>query len=191
VEAERKHQIDVSRKAIRYAADYANLHTNDKPVFMLPFWHTWDAEIDDVTFGSASDTQSNVENSATYPELRDYDQHSHYFEKGSNLYMGNINAKLPSPDSDLDFKLASLPAPVENTVAPPRLITRRSFKPSAVVYEHLKPTNNPVDQIPTALLVDELIWITALNEHEKQMRIPQCAAASGALPPPKSELPQE
>jgi len=190
VEAERKHQIDVSRKAVRYFADYTNLRTSEKPVFKLPFWHTWDAEIDTITFGCTDDTQSNVENSAIYPELREYDEHCKYFQKGSNLYMGNINAKLPSPDNDLDFKLTALPAPVENTVAPARIITARAFKPSGVVYQHLKPTEAKFDQIPTAIEADDLVWITALSEHEQQMKITARAATTGGMPAPKSEIPQ-
>ena len=33
-------------------------------------------------------------NSDVYPELRQFDEEKRYFQKGSNLYLGGINAKL-------------------------------------------------------------------------------------------------
>jgi hypothetical protein len=184
VEGERKNQIAVTKKALRYAADNQNLHTVDKPVFSLPFFHTWDAEISEIQLGCADNVECNVPNSETYPDLRAYDEQSKYFQKGSQLYMGNINAKLPSPDNDLDFKLCSLPASVGSTTAPARLITVSTFKPAATIFANVKFVDAKMDQIPSALSVTELIWITAASNDEQQFRVDAFATTNGALPPP-------
>jgi hypothetical protein len=186
VEAERKNQIEVTKKAVRYFADYKNVHTVDKPVFNMPFFKTWDAEIAQIDLGYVANTQSNVLNTEVYPALREYDESHKYFQKGSNLYMGNINAKLPEPDNDLDFKLAGLAAPVGNTIAPARLISQRSFKQVATVFKNVKPVDAKIDTLPTALRDTELVWITAASQDEEQMQVAATAATSGALPPPES-----
>jgi hypothetical protein len=184
VEGERKNQIEVSKKALHYAADHYNVHTVDVPVFKLPFWHTWDAEVSEIQLGSAADVESNVLNTETYPDLRAYDEHEKYFQKGSDLYRGNINARLPAPDNDLDFKLASLPASVQGTTSPARLIKVTSFKPAGTMFQNSKFAECKYDQIPTALSLTELIWITAATQNEQQFRVDAFASTSGALPPP-------
>lgn len=184
VEAERKNQIAVTKKNVRFFTEKFNLNTKNDPTFKMPFFKTWDAEINDVSLGSVANCESNVLNTEIYPELREYDQREKYFQKGSNLYMGNINARLPAPDNDLDFKITSLPAPVEKTVAPARLINSSVFVPKATIYKDLKFEDKPMDQIPTAVNVLERIWITALTQDEEQMQVGAAASASGASPPP-------
>lgn len=185
VEAERKNQIEVSRKNIKFFIDKYNLNTKNDPTFRMPFFHTWDAEINDATLGSVAKCESNVLNTDIYPELREYDEQQRYFQKGSNLYMGNINARLPVPDNDLDFKLASLPAPVEKTIAPARLINGSVFKPGAEVYKDLKTINKPMEHIPTAVSIIERIWVTAMSSDEQQMAVGAAASANGADIPPE------
>ncbi len=184
VEGERKNQIDISKKAVRYFSDHYNLHTIDKPIFSLPFFHTWDSEISDVYVGSVINEQSNVLNTDIYPDLREFDEKERYFQKGSNLYLGNINAKLPSPDNDLDFKLAAVHAPVDSTVAQPRILNSSAFKQSACIFKAMKFVDSNLDQIPTAVRTDQLFWITAISKDEQQVQVSAIASSNGAMPAP-------
>ncbi len=61
---------------------------------------------------------SNVYLSDGVPELKDFDLQSKYAREKSTVFNSNINAKLPSPDDDLDFKISSLPAPAQGTISP-------------------------------------------------------------------------
>jgi hypothetical protein len=184
VEAERVNQIALAKKAICYEADHFNINCKNNPIFQLPFWHSWDSEVFDITLGSSTRTESNVPNSDLYPELRDWDKQQKYFQEGSNLYRGNINAKLPAPDNDLDFKIASLPAPVDRTVAQARLINPESYTPAGVVFKDMKHVDCKLDQIPTAIHAVQRIWFTAM-ENDQQIQIGSSALTGGAQQPPQ------
>ncbi|HEY9716118.1 MAG TPA: hypothetical protein V6C69_01510 [Trichormus sp.] len=183
VEAERKQQAEASQKAIRKIVLEYNASTRESPLFVLPWWKSYDSEIYDVRIGSVDKVQSNALSNEIYPDLRQFDQEKKYFQPISNLYVGGVNAKLPEPDGDLIFKFASLPAPVENTISPARLINSGLFKPAGQVVDNKKFLDPKVDQIPTAVEVTDRMSVEAVD-NQQQVRSGSCAASNGATPPP-------
>jgi hypothetical protein len=183
VETERKNQIKLLKKQLQFFASQHNLQTMAKPTFILPFWQSYDPLINDIYVGAVKGQQSNVVHPDLYPELSAFDQHEKYFQSASNLYTGNIDAKLPPPDNELTFKLAAVHAPVENSVSPPRLINEGSFKQSACQFEDNTFLNAPIDQIPTAIKVVEHLSITSIGNQSK-VQVASYAEANGSQPPP-------
>ena len=80
-------------------------------------------------FGKIKGVDSNANQLKNVDELEGYDTSNYVSEKpGLKLYNESINATLPYADTDLTFKLSSLPAPVENNINPARLVLRKSFQ---------------------------------------------------------------
>ncbi len=73
-------------------------------------------------FGSVRGIDSNVKAMKGIEELADHDLSKKYVNKATGLYCGNINAQLPTPISQLDFRLSSLAAPVKGHLSPARLM---------------------------------------------------------------------
>lgn len=86
--------------------------------------------IHDLRIGWLSKVESNVEASGANYDLLAFDRSQNYLIDGKNLslYRGNVNLKLPGEDSDLDFVLSPLSAPVKGKSAPMRLVLADSFK---------------------------------------------------------------
>ena len=87
---------------------------------------TRDSQIQTIELGSLDPGKadlSNVELNGTEEQLAAYDQARNYLIKGKlvTLYRAGLDLRLPEPDSDLNFVLAALAAPIKNTVAPLRL----------------------------------------------------------------------
>lgn len=142
--------------------------------------------INNVDVGFIQDVESNVESGEGNPDLEQHDLNAQYIQKESKLYLGNINAKLPAPDDDLDFKLSSLAAPVEGAVASPRLATQKVFRAEARVIENQVDVPYECDQIPSAVRLDYLVNIKG-GDHQQdshEIGISSVASTSGAYPAP-------
>lgn len=121
----------------------------DSYPIVLPWLKVSAPMVPTFNFGKIANTESNVTEFTAFPELVTYD-HTHNAvrlpDDPSNtnaltLYKQCIDAKLPSPNSSLTFKLTSLSAPVANIIAPARIV-----QPD--VFETILP-----DQIPSAAQV--------------------------------------
>ncbi len=183
VDAERKNEIKYITKTTRAMVDDYNAHRHVDSSFTLPWFKTYDPKVQDVYFGHIKKVQSNVINMDVIPELRDFDALKQYFEPGSQLYKGNINAKLPNPDNDLDFKISSLPADVDKTVAPARLTNPEVFLRDAPVFEGEKFVGRDCDQLPSSIEIIEGMDLEIKNDAHK-VRIGSTATTNGALPAP-------
>ena len=183
VEDERKNQIKICVKNLQDIMWERNKKAPTGKRFSLPWFESYFPQISELKIGSIKGIQSNVENLQVIPTLREFDLESKYIQKGSNLYMGNINAKLPSPDNDLDFKLSSLPAEVSGTVAPSRLTTAEVFQPSVSVWINQKPEMQKPDHLPGALQIVEVMDV-ASRENKETLRLNATATANGAMPCP-------
>lgn len=97
---------------------------------VLP-WLQADAPVHPVIkFGCTDKTDSNAAELSGIDELdtKDKDQ-GIITTDGSKLYKKNIDAKLSTGnDTDLHFHLSSLPAPVQNSISPARVILAKNFK---------------------------------------------------------------
>lgn len=173
VELERKYQVTLSKNNVDSMVKQFNLESSEKPLLSGLFWESGQTYIDETNLGWVSNVDSNVFGNDTYSDLREIDQRSNYIQARSNLYRGNIDAKLPPPDNDLYFKFCSLPAPVEDSRAQTRLI-----KP-----EHYVKAIS-LDQIPTAIEIKQHLTVKVSNEQPEDLHLQGFAAAPGAAAPP-------
>jgi hypothetical protein len=183
IDKERKNQITIQQKKIKDIVERYNMHTQNVTTFNLPWWKTYGLQVFQVNGGSLRDVQSNVEHTEIYDDLNFDDRRANYFQPGSNLYMGNINARLPAPDNILDFKITSLPAPVEKLIAPSRLANPEVFHFGNLFFEDGKSVVQSFDQIPTAVQVVGRMDVE-MREGNQRVQIGSTALTNGAQPIP-------
>lgn len=185
IDKERKTQITLQQKRIKDIVERYNMHTQNVATFSLPWWKTYGLQVFQVNGGSLRDVQSNVEHTEIYDDLNIEDRRAKYVQPGSNLYMGNINAKLPTPDNNLDFKITSLPAPVEKLIAPARLANPEIFHFGNLFFDNGKAVMQSFDQIPTAVQVVGRMDVQ-MREGNQRVQIGSTALTNGAQPIPEA-----
>jgi len=185
----RLQQIKDTQNNIRFDIDKYNLNRKNLAHFNLPWWQSFEPEIHGANVGYVEDTVSNVLHNDYFRPLLDWDDYEKFVQTKSDLFMGNVNAKLPSADNDLDFKITALAAPVETTVAPGRLLNPEAFKQTGQVIIKDKTVNTKVDQIPTAIQLTGSMQVSS-GDNKQLMKIASIAACPGAepLPPYPPEL---
>ncbi len=94
----------------------------------LSWMNTSRPVVKQLEVGSIDKVNSNVLAPPGFAELKAMDEKSGICDSQTGIYLGNINAKLPGADGDLDFKLSSLAAPVGTTVSAARLTDANVFK---------------------------------------------------------------
>lgn len=128
---------------------------------------------------------ANVTAAAALDELLKHDRQNGYVSQASLAYAGDINAKLPSPDNDLDFMLTPLASPIGAGMSPPRLTANNIFDSKAASStEKQKPTRTM--QIPSAVRVKMEVPVTAQGAPtlSSKMAVSASAAAGGAMRAP-------
>lgn len=95
---------------------------------LLPWLRMQTPALVSVEFGSIAGVHSNVTVNPVLEGLAENDRHMKFIDRSSNLYCGNIDARLPGDDSDLNFYISSLPGPVNGTIAPARLTLQDVFE---------------------------------------------------------------
>jgi hypothetical protein len=183
VENERANQLNLTTLRVKNFINQHNESTRTGSRLTLPFFQTQFPVIQEADFGAIAGVQCNVLNLQVIPELKDYDMSQHYIQPGSNLYMGNINAKLPAPDSDLNFMLASLPANVGGSVAPVRLANPEVFIQTAPVMKRNQQTHTRPTHLPAAIQLIENMDVAG-GSNQGTIRLSATATADGGLPPP-------
>lgn len=181
LDKERRGQMGLMKKGISDLIDQYNLEHNEKTRMFLPWWTAYETHIVQVNCGSIKDVQSNVAHTEIYDDLIDLDMRAKYFQPKSNLYMGNINAKLPNPDNMVDFKVSSLPAAVERNVSPPRLTNPEAFKFGNQVIDDGKLVNMSFDQVPSAVQVLGHMDISMKGDMQT-VQVGSVAVSNGAQP---------
>ena len=183
VEEERKNQIKQCVKNMQSAIVATKKVAPTGNRLKMPWFESAYPHIESMKLGYIKSVESNVENLLVIPDLREFDVERKYIQKGSNLYLGNINAKLPAPDDDLDFKLSALPADVKKTISPSRLTSIDVFVPTATIYADDKPLDSKVDQLPGALQVQEQMDVSN-RQANTELKLTSTATANGAAPCP-------
>lgn len=150
IESERRELVRYSVGALNKMVKN-NSVSDSRPVFKLPWLSTYQAAIYALDAGYIERVHSNVRAPEANPELKHYDIESKFLDVKTDLYLANINARLPSPDDDLNFKLCSLPPPVRNTVAPARLTSNNAFKSLAKLVDQGQWVGRSCDQLPSAV----------------------------------------
>jgi hypothetical protein len=139
-------------------------------------------QIISLDVGHIQGIPSNVEVSKGVPELLQRDMSAGYIEPRSGLYNGNINAKLPGVDSDLDFRISSLPAPVKGTIAPARLATAKVFTKTG---QAVGVDKSRIEQLPSAVQLQFKMNVSAGGDKRgSDVALGVTAVANGAQPSP-------
>lgn len=138
--------------------------------------------------GVIKDIDSNVTAPMQFDELRGYDIKANLINTQSNLYKGGIDAKLPSPDSDLSFFLSSLPAPVKGTIAGARLLSDDKFIVKAKMDVGSKKISLG-NQIPSAVKLKLTTQVTASGQGQMSGNVANSSVATtnGGTPAPDEE----
>jgi len=173
LEAERVRLRDVAISEAKQRAQETCQNLKDQTRLMLPWLHTDSTTMVNISLGYIDGVQSNVAPARALPDLEQHDQNAGYIRQQSNLYLGNIRAKLPSEDGDLAFSLSSLPAPVDGSVSPARATLASAYRDS------------PTDQLPSAVRIELALPVSTELGAKTQAEIKTlgCAATYGAAPP--------
>ncbi len=128
LEAQRKQLSIVAKKEARLAMEKKFEEINKTYAMYLPWMKVEEPLLAGWQCGRVVNTESNVEVLKNIPELESFDLEQNYASTaGMKLYKHDIDAKLPSDDSDLTFKISALSAPVMKTVAPARIILNANY----------------------------------------------------------------
>ena len=184
VDKERKNQIDITLCDVHNCVTRVVKDSQVPPHPILSWLFEEQPEITTVNFGSVTDVLSSVASPRVLSDLHEYDLKAKYVEKTSNLYYGNINAKLPSPDEDLPFHFASLPAQVDKVDAPPRLVESSVFVSAASIFQKDSPLVQKPPELPSAVQVIGTATIKNGKDSEMHMRLSSSATACSALEAP-------
>jgi hypothetical protein len=152
----------------------------------LPWASSTPAQILDLKVGNIKGVESNVSAPIGNDDLLELDTKMGYIDPETNLYYGRCIMKLPG-DPDKKFRLTSLAAPVEGSVAPPRLTEAKVFEKSADFWKDGQPTGNVCDQLPSAVQLRINMDVTnkvAVTSTQSSNAV-STAATSGAKPVPE------
>ncbi len=178
VEKTRESLSEITISELRSAQRDFNERLKQAHSMNLNWMNTTQPVVKQLEVGSIDKVNSNVALSPGFPELKAMDEKSGLCDPKTGIYMGNINAKLPGADADLDFKLSSLAAPVGNTVSAARLTDVGVFQKAKVLplaqdgsggganvetgaQNEKNRKEQSVDQIPSAVRVKLVVGVSA------------------------------
>lgn len=143
-------------------------------------------QISDIEVGTLSSLESNVEPLDAVKDLVDTDMSRGYIQKNLFLkvYKAASNLKLPAPDDDLKFELSPLPAPVDNTTAPSRLIGPDRFKKLQSIRKNGIDTSESFSVIPCAVQIVTTLPVQEqlVGKLKSSVGCTNAACANGASP---------
>ncbi|MBX9953069.1 MAG: hypothetical protein K2Y39_28105 [Candidatus Obscuribacterales bacterium] len=183
---ERTQYVDVSLQKLRKIVKSAE--TNKVGSLFLSKFTSGGGEVFDLRVGDMGQPVSNVEASSGVYNLNSYDHQQNFVKPGkqAELLVSNVNLKLPGEDSDLDFRLASLPAPVKGATAPLRLTRGKGFKHSLVLLDSGQERTGICAVIPSAVQVTMTMSVkqSVVGEFDSKTRTVNTACANGAWTEP-------
>lgn len=172
-----KERTHLAQLSIAEATDALNTAFYDQTGLyraILPLLAIKAPQIVSVKFGNVSNVESNVESMGGFDELASYDESTKLVDLNSDLYFANINAKLPGADSDLNFNLSSLAAPVGENVSSARLILMKDFQTPD---QNSQPLPSAVEVVISAEAPSVLF-----SSNTSKLQVVSVAATNGALP---------
>ena len=183
---ERNHYVDVSLQKLRNIVECAEGKSIDS-LFLSKF-SSGSGAVVDLRVGDIGQPVSNVEASSGVYSLNSYDHQQNFVKPGkqADLLVSNVNLKLPGEDSDLDFQLASIPAPVKGATAPLRLTRGKGFKQSLVLRDAGQKKDGKCLVIPSAVQVTMAMSIkqSVVGEFDSKTKTVNTACANGAWSEP-------
>jgi hypothetical protein len=139
---------------------------------LLPWLRMQTPQVLSIQFGSVKGVTSNATMNPVLEDLAAHDKTLKLYDETSKLFLGNIDAKLPGDDSDLTFKLSSLAAPVNGTVAPARLTL-------VDVFDKQK---SPQLQSAAKVTVGTEVKAGSLADRKQDLNVTSTATTNGAIP---------
>lgn len=153
VEHERRNQITlISKELQRIASDHNKAAARQGGILDIRWLQASQPQIETVLVGQLGNTESSVLHESFIPELADFDMSQGYIDKDTNLFKGNVDAKLPD-DDELHFYISRLPAYVKGTCAPARNTNADVFAAPSVIFKDRKPAIIAVSHIPNAVQI--------------------------------------
>ncbi|MCC7530906.1 MAG: hypothetical protein IT342_20460 [Candidatus Melainabacteria bacterium] len=143
------------------------------------------AALSAVEIGLPRGVFSNATATEAFDALLQADRRSGFVSRAGLAYAGDINAKLPSPDNDLDFKFTPLAGPIGDGVSPPRL-TAISVFDSRGGFIGEKEKSVLTSQLPSAVRVkmEAAVGTSGLWALASRLQAVASAAAGGAMRAP-------
>lgn len=183
LERERRNLVSQICKEVKESALEQNASLSGMSVFNMGALLTEQAQIERVELGSIKNIASNVKAETVFEKLREFDTTSDHFHKKNGLFRADIDAKLPEFDSDLSFKISSLPANVKGTCSQARNVNPDAFVGKGILID--KSTGQPcqLDFAPTAVQVYSKFpaSLGLRNKYHADMTFVSSAATNGAL----------
>lgn len=179
---ERKKYIGVSLKKIRTSVEATESSRAKNLIFAC--MSAAKPQVAELRIGNLEQVASNVETSSGVPNLHFYDKQKNYIKSGTliDLYKSNVNLKLPGEDADLDFELASFPAPVKGVSAPIRLSRGHGFRQTGTLRTGGADSADICNLMPSAVQVvmTSNVKQNVVASVESKTRTENTACASGA-----------
>lgn len=184
VNDERKSLILAKLKSMQVSTQKAETNFQvQKNRDSMPIINAENVEIVNVDAGYIEGIASNVYLSDGVPELKDYDVQTNYANQNSKVLNANIDARLPAPDNDLEFQIASLPAPVKASLSPARLTANSVFRRIIRVKPNTEENYAKCNQLPSAIQIDSTVGVSSFAAKDiatGAIKIKVSAAAAGA-----------
>lgn len=128
LDEQRVHVRSLNQVEVESAVQDKFNELKQRHALVLPWLKVNIPEAPVIHLGKIDQVESNCRVLEGIEELNEIDSSASVSDAQSRLYKGDINPKLSGADADLNFKLSSLPAPVENTIAPARATLANAFR---------------------------------------------------------------
>jgi hypothetical protein len=149
----------------------------------LPWLKESDKRVESIALGYARGVDSNVYANTNVADLLQFDRQNNFFADNSVLFRGNVDAKLPGADSDLHFRISSLPAPVDQSVTQSHVIDAAKFVKTMSVDQGKETAMT--SYLPSAVEYVRSSQMTT-KHYEGRMQTASVALSHGASQPPQS-----
>ncbi len=182
VEADKRTLLNGIDTSLKVSIRSAEQEQKKQRGLSLAWFSTEASQLETVEIGFMEGVASNVRGPEAIPALKTFDTSSKFLDEKSGFYNGNINAKLPEPDNDLDFRICSLPACVKATVSPVRLASNEEFRKLLTVQAGKTSDFSKCEQLPSAVQVQSTMNVSTTAGGKTtagRVRIISTVAAAG------------
>lgn len=160
IEADKKTLLNDIDASIKVAIRKAESEQKTQRGLSLAWFSTEPSQLETVEIGFMDGVASNVRGPFAIPTLKEFDLNSKFLDEKSGFYNGNINAILPEPDNDLDFRICSLPACVKETVSPVRLASNDEFRKLLFIQPGKTTDFSKCEYLPSAVQVQSTMSVS-------------------------------
>ena len=172
LEQERRDQIKIICKDLRNSVLKNNLEAGGEGSSFLGCLRTQEPLIVRLEVGRLAGVESSAGGNELIADLMDFDLSQKYLQPRSRLFKAEVNARLPDPDGDLDYKFSGLAAAVKNVCAPARNVNADVFLPSLTIFDYGKGTARLPEFTPSSVRVLCTMHTAFGRKNEYQALVP-------------------